>query len=122
SYIDRIKSDNQKQRIIAYQDISRDWLYSPRLFSVIKAQIETRYPIAKRRGDIKEVREAMNALASSGLEEYRSLLKTIQASSADKKILAETLDSEKILSRRASQISIVHDFTNANPQVSWRAN
>ncbi len=121
-YIKRLQSAEFKSRIVAYQDIGRDWINSKKLFDFIKNEISQRYTIEGDSDNTKEVREAMNALASSGLIEYHVFFKEIKASASDKKISNQVEDSEKILLRRAFQGAVVHNSSIVNAQESWKVN
>ncbi|HWV14973.1 MAG TPA: hypothetical protein VN030_06035, partial [Cellvibrio sp.] len=121
-YIKRLQSADFKSRIVAYQDIGRDWINSRKLFDFIKNEVSLKYNVEGDSDNTKEVREAMNALASSGLIEYSDFFKEIKSNAMDKKIADQVEDSEKILFRRAVQGSIIHSEVAVNPQESWKVN
>lgn len=122
TYITRLQSEDQKKRVHAYQDIGRDWINNKKLFDVIQFELEKTYLTTKSGKDVKEVREAMNALASSGLEEYLQFFDTVEKSSADKKIVKQVKASKKILTQRSAQGNIVHNTVTMKPEKSWREN
>lgn len=121
-YIKRLQSPDFKSRVVAYQDIGRDWVNTKKLFEFIKGEISQKYKIEGDSDNTKEVREAMNALASSGLPEYSDFFKGIKANATDKKIVSQVDDSEKILFKRSMQGSVVHGVSVVNSQESWKVN
>lgn len=121
-YLRVLKGSDQDARTDAYQEIRRGWFNSTRLFSAIAVNIEAGYK-AKNRSDIKEIREAMNALASSGDESYNELFKKIDADeAANRKVRSEARDSLKILQKRAALAGAVHDTSTMDADQPWYIN
>ena len=121
-YLRVLEGSDQDARTDAYQEIRRGWFNSSRLFSAIAANIESGYK-AQDRSDIKEIREAMNALASSGDEAYSALFEKIDADeAASRKVRAEASDSMKILQKRAALAGAVHDTATMDASQPWYIN
>jgi hypothetical protein len=121
-YIARLKSADLKSKPTIYKEIYYDWINSKKLFEFIKNDIENRYLVAKDSAEIKEIREAMNCLASSGIAEYSEFFDEIKAKSKNSAIKDEATDSQKILFHRMMQSKTVHITKDSNPEESWKIN
>lgn len=121
-YINRLQTLDFKGRIAVYKEISRDWNNNKKLFSYIKDEISKKYKVATKSDDVKEVREAMSCLASSGLAEYQDFFVEIKEGATNKEIAEEAADSQKYLFKRAMQGKLVHSVKNSNLNESWKVN
>jgi|GEM_PF-1391858 len=121
-YISRLKAADLKSRPKIYKEIYYDWINSEKLFEFIKNDISNRYLTAKDSVEIKEIREAMNCLAGSGIAKYSEFFDEIKTKSTDSAIRDEADDSQKILLRRLMQSKTVHITKDSNPQESWKIN
>ncbi|WP_049723395.1 hypothetical protein [Gilvimarinus polysaccharolyticus] len=121
-YLTIFSSGDSDDRIDAYKAIRRGWYNDKRLFDAIVNNIKLRYTLDER-SDIKETREAMNALASSGMSIYEEFFKELEVDDkAPKKIQGQAEDSLKILQKRAALVGAVHDTRTMDLSQNWQVN
>lgn len=121
-YIARTRSDDINERIRAYIDIRNGWFNSERLFDAIVEQISRDYT-TQDKDVIKAVREAMNALGSSGMMKYELVLMAIgMRGDVDSAVHKEVSDSLEILEKRRAFNGRVHDVSRMDPGQSWIVN
>lgn len=121
-YLAGISSSDRKVRLTTYSKLTRDWMNEPRVYNKIHEQLLQSYATATSKDDIKEVREAMNALASSGMDVYLPFFKEIKSSTADPAIVKQVDDSLKILTRRTRQNAVVHNTKTMHADFDWKTN
>ena len=122
-FISGLDHPKPKERIRNYQNIKNQWFNNPVLFEAIEVKIRELYPTAKKGQPLKEVRYALNALASSGDMKYLALFQEIEATEGVvDPILSEIDDSKEILQKRNRQVQIVHDPSTMNATKSWEVN
>lgn len=114
-----LKSENKDVRIETLREIKRRWIISPGINEYLENYIKENYKNVGW-GETKEVREAMNALASSGDLEYLQLFSQISRDyNVEDAIMSEVVDSLYILRKRAYLNALVHDVPLNVPAGMW---
>lgn len=121
-YLADLASTDRKTRLNTYAKLTRGWINEPIIYNKIHKKIEQEYLTATTKEDIKELREAMNALASSGMDEYLQLFFDIERSAANRAIVKQVEDSSKIMNRRIRQNSVVHNTKTMREDLDWITN
>lgn len=121
-YIARTESEDIGERTRAYMEIRTGWFNSERLFDALAEQIK-RDAATQDKATIKAVREAMNALGSSGMMNYWGVFKTIdKMEGVDSAVQKQVKDSQRILRQRRAFNGMVHDTSTMDPEQSWIVN
>lgn len=122
-YLMDLASPDRKTRLNTYAKLTRGWINEPIIYNKIYEKIQQEYQTATTKEDIKELREAMNALASSGMDDdYLQLFFDIERSTANRAIVKQVEDSSKIMNRRIRQNAVVHNTKTMNPDFDWITN
>jgi len=117
-FIQRLNTD--ENRSVIYREIYDSWLNDPKLFDLVKQQV---FEYAKNYDDIKtsknEVHWAFKALASSGLQRYRTAFETIQKMNGSPKRSKQALKYLNLLNQRTLIGREVHSDKYVNSQWQW---
>ncbi|WP_299976900.1 hypothetical protein [uncultured Pseudoteredinibacter sp.] len=118
-YIERLSKD--KDRIKTYKEIYNLWLNDPQLFDAIEKHA---LDYAKRYEDTDtnkgEAHWAFRALASSGLQKYRSTFEAIQQMSGSAKRSQQALKYLNVLNERTLLSRDIHSDSYLNEEWDWQ--
>lgn len=121
--IANINNEKERERIKNYNRIRDGWIYTPELELAIINKINELIPTATADSSNKELRYAMNALASLGAESTIDTFKKIQNTpNLPYNVAKEILDSVTIFNDRRLLARRVHNTANFNNSESWDVN
>jgi hypothetical protein len=119
-YIVAIMDANRKVRINNFNAITREWIFNEKLVLAVRAHVEKLLQSSIDKDTEKELRYAMNALASFGLLEDLAVFEKIKNTSGySKDVYKEVEDSNNILKKRNDQNLVVHNFETDPGDQTW---
>lgn len=117
-FIQRLNSDEKRSTI--YREIHDSWLNDPKLFDLVKQQV---FEYAENYDDINtsknEAHWAFKALASSGLQRYRTTFETIQKMNGSPKRSKQALKYLNQLNQRTLIAREIHSDEYVNSHWKW---
>jgi len=119
-YIVAMTDANKKVRINNFNAITQEWIFNEKLVLAVRAHIEKLLQAPVDKDAEKELRYAMNALASFGLVEDLSVFEKIKNKTGfSKDVYKEVGDSINILKKRSDQNLVVHRFSSDIANQPW---
>ncbi len=119
SSLKRAKSD-PAARVKIYREIFRDWVVDVKLYDYIVSDVNKRYNTELSKGEADELAWAVKAVASSGLERYKSFVANIAETAQDKRIAKHAIKMNERYPLFQSNAQIVHDVADLPNKFSWK--
>lgn len=110
-YILALSDSSARVRINNLSAITQEWIFNEKLVAAVRAHIEELRQHPGNKDAEKELRYAMNSLASFGLVEDLAVFEEINSTTGyGKNVYKEVEDSKNILKKRNDQNPLVHQF------------
>lgn len=119
-YLVAMTDGNMKIRINNFSAITQEWIFNERLVKAVREHIEKLLQNPLDKNEEKELRYAMNSLASFGLVEDLVVFEKIKNMPGyPKDVYKEVDDSKNILKKRNDQNILVHQFSSELADQHW---